>query len=579
MTLDKLADKIYETDVLVIGGGLSGCVAAIKSAKLGAKVIVVDKGKIERSGSAGAGMDHCATVPNENITYKDICRQMTGEGIYPPIKNKKGLFNTNMYFSTWEHTRAHVEEMESWGINLKWEDDEHYWIYSGRTGGRTTIRFHGQHLKPQLANAVRKSGCTVLDRSMGVEVLMKNGRAVGAICVNVRSGDFIVIKAKATVMGTGMAQRIFNPEDMAPWTNKMMYHWCPAGSGDAHAMTYRAGGKLANMEFSSWFSRLLDDKTLMFGSLTDGDGRSTPIVNAKGEQISETAFMSLETYLDQEEKGLTPMYFDVQENPEEDQLKREISTSDERMATIKFVQERNFDPRKHRWELHGTKSLALTKNMTGVVTDENFETTVPNLYVVGDAAPCGGTVLGAANSGIIFGSHIAKKLQDIMPPEVDTAQVKIWRDRTDMHKNVQDGAAPMEFETKIRMISERYATLYRTEGKLKEALFRLHDVRRDWLHRLSGDTPHNLMRVFDCYNLADIAEVHYKSALNRRDTRASFWRKDYPEMNPEWDGKVNFAYMKDGKCVIEVGSFPPLDPKWLDENLKPSVEPSIKEER
>lgn len=577
MSLEKLADKVYETDVLVIGGGLSGCVAATKSAQLGAKVIVVDKAKIERSGCAGAGMDHCATVPNENITYKDICRSMTGEGVYPPIKNKKGLFNTNMYFSTWEHTRAHLQEMESWGVNLKWEGegDEHYWIYSGRTGGKTTIRFHGQHLKPQLANAVRKAGCTVLDRTMGVEVLMKDGRAVGAVCVNVRNGDFIVVKAKVVVIGTGMVQRIFNPEDLAPWTNKMMYHWCPMGSGDAQAMAYRAGARLANMEFSSWFSRLYDDKTLMFGSLTDGDGRSTPIVNARGEQISETSFMSLETYLEQEEKGLTPMYFDVQENPEWDQRKREISTSDERMATIKYVQERNFDPRKHRWELHGTKSLALTKNMAGVVTDEHFKTTVESLYVIGDAAPCGGTVLGAANSGIIFGNHIINELPTIPVPEVDEAQVKLLRDRVDMHTSVKDGAAPMEFETKVRQISERYATLYRTEGKLKEALYRLHDVRRDWLHRLSADTPHNLMRVLDCYNLADMAEVHYKSALNRQDTRASFWRKDFPEMNPEWDGKVNFAYQRDGECVIEIGTFPPLDPKWLDEELKPSVEKSV----
>ena len=93
----------------------------------------------------------------------------------------------------------------------------------------------------------------------------------------------------------------------------------------------------------------------------------------------------------------------------------------------------------------------------------------------------------------------------------------------------------------------------------------MNDVRRDWMHRLSGDTPHRLMRIVDCYNLADLAEVHYRSALSREDTRASFWRKDFPEMNPEWDNQVNFAYMKDGKCVIEKGSFPEVDPKWLEE--------------
>jgi len=561
--LEKIADRVLETDVLVIGGGLSGCVAATKAAKLGAEVIVLEKAWLERSGGAAAGMDHCATVPNENISYKDIVKGMTGDGQYPPIKNKKGLFNSNVYFSTWKDTRKHIEEMESWGVDLTWDDGEYYWIPSPRTGGRTTIRFHGQFLKPQLAAAVRKSGCTVLDRTMGVDLLTKNGRVVGAVALNTRNGDFTVIRAKAVVVSTGMVQRIFNPEDSAPWTNKFIYHWNPTGAGDAHAMAYRAGAKLANMEFSSWFSRLIDDKTIMFGSLTDGDGEPTRIVNARGEVVSETAFMSLETYVEQE--GLTPMYFDVPHTSESHQRKREISAADERMATLKYIQERGFDPRKHRWELHGTKSLALTKNMAGIVTDETFKTTVDGLYAVGDAVQAGGTVLGSCNSGIIFAESVVKQLPRIKHSEIDEAQVKLWKDRLDMHRHVEDGAEPLEFESKIRAISERYAVLYRSEGKLKEALSRLGDLRRDWMHRLAGDTPHKLMRVVDCYNLAHLAEVHYRSALNREDTRASFWRKDFPEMNPEWDNKVNFAYMKDGKCVIEKGSFPEVDPRWLEE--------------
>ena len=566
MSLEMIADKVLETEVLVIGGGVSGCVAAAKAAQLGAEVIVLEKASLERGGGPAAGMDHCSTIPHENTSYKHIVKGMTGEGQYPPIKNKKGLFNSNVYFAAWKDSWKHIQEVESWGIDFKWDDGDYYWIPSGRHGGgRTTIRFHGQFLKPQLAAAVRKAGCKVLERTMGVDLLTKNGKVVGAVALNVRNNDFIVIKAKAVIIGTGMVQRIFNPEDTAPWTNKLMYHWCPTGAGDAHAMAYRAGAKVANMEFSSWFSRLIDDKTIMFGFNTDGDGRSVRIVNAKGEVISENAFMSLETYVEQEEKGLTPMYFDVPSSPESHQRKREISTADERIATLKYTMERGFDARTHRWELHGTKSLALTKNMAGIVTDESFKTTVDGLYAIGDTAQAGGTILGSCNSGMLSAENIIKELPKIEYSEIDEAQVKVWKDRLDMHRNVKDGAEPMEFETKIRLITERYASLYRSGGKLKEGLSRLLDLRRDWMHRLSGDTPHHLMRVVDCYNLADLAEVHFRSALNREDTRASFYRKDFPEMNPEWDNKVNFAYMKDGKCVIEKGSFPEVDPKWLEE--------------
>ena len=167
----------------------------------------------------------------------------------------------------------------------------------------------------------------------------------------------------------------------------------------------------------------------MFGFNTDGDGRSVRIVNAKGEVISENAFMSLETYVEQEEKGLTPMYFDVPSSPESHQRKREISTADERIATIKYNIERGFDARTHRWELHGTKSLALTKNMAGIVTDESFKTTMDGLYAIGDTAQAGGTILGSCNSGILAAEHIVPKLPKIKHSEIDAAQVKVWKDR------------------------------------------------------------------------------------------------------------------------------------------------------
>lgn len=563
MCLENVADKVLQTEVLIIGGGLAGCVAAIKASEYGADVTILEKSSLERGGSAASGMDHIATVPNADKSANEIVKGITGDGVYPPILNKKGLTNSNVFFAAWKNTRKNLAEMESWGVTLRWEDGDHYWIPSLRTGGMTTIRFHGQKLKPQLAAAVRKRGIRVLERTMGVDLLTSKGKVVGAIALNVRNNDFHVIKAKVVVVCTGMVQRIFNPEDGAPWKNKMMYHWCPTGAGDAHAMTYRAGGKLVNMEFSSWFSRLVDDKTLMFGSLTDGDGLSTPIVNAKGDVVAPNAFMSLEKYVEQEEKGLSPLYFDVQNNPEDHQRKREISTADERLVTLKYIKDRGWDPRKHRWELHGTKSLALTKNMAGIVTDETFKTTVDGLYAIGDSVQAGGTVLGALNSGMICAENAVKDVRAAEEPVIDETQVRHWKERLNAHMTVQDGAEPLEFETKIRAINERYATLYRSEGKLKEALSRLADVRRDWLHRLAAATPHELMRVVDCYNLADLAEVHLRSALKREDTRASFWRKDFPARNPEWDNKVIFAYSRSGEMVLEKGEFPEVKPEYL----------------
>ena len=96
----------------------------------------------------------------------------------------------------------------------------------------TTIRFHGLRFKPQLAAAVRKRGVRVLERTMGVDLLRHGQKVVGAVALNVRNNDFTVIKAKATIVATGMVQRIFNPEDGAPWKNKIVLYGC--GRHPAH---------------------------------------------------------------------------------------------------------------------------------------------------------------------------------------------------------------------------------------------------------------------------------------------------------------------------------------------------------
>ena len=565
MGIEKIANNIIETDVLIIGGGVAGCVAAVKASEHGADVTLLDKAAIRRSGGATAGMDHMATIPHDGITINDIVTQVCDDGVYPPIFAKKGLTDPNLFYVAWKDIMKNLAEMEKWGISVRWDDGEYYWIPSGRTGGKTTIRFHGLRFKPQLAAAVRERGVRVLERTMGIDLLHHNGRVVGAVALNVRNNDFIVVKAKATIIATGIVQRIFNPEDGAPWKNKMMYHWCPTGSGDAHAMAFRAGAKLVNMEFSSWFSRLVDDKTLMFGSLTDGDGLSTRIVNAKGDVVSENAFMSLEKYVEEEEQGRTPLYFDVPSNPEDHQLKREVAVADERPVSLKYIKDRGWEYRTHRWELHGTKPLALTKNMAAIVTDETFKTTLEGLFAAGDCAQAGGAMTGCIGTGFITAEHAATYAREAEAAVIDEAAVESLKEMIFVPYKVKDGAEPLEFETKIRMICERYTGIFRSEGKLKEGLSRLADLRRDWLHRIAAETPHELMRAMDCRNLIDLAEIHFRSALMREDTRASFYRKDFPERNSAWDKKVIFVYKKDGEIMLEKGEFPELKQKYLEQ--------------
>ena len=173
---------------------------------------------------------------------------------------------------------------------------------------------------------------------------------------------------------------------------------------------------------------------------------------------------------------------------------------------------------------------------------------------------------GAIATGFLSAESAAKHAREVKTPVIDEAQVQECKERLFAPLKVKDGAEPLEFETKIRMICERYTGIFRSAGKLREGLSRLADVRRDWLHRIAASTPHDLMRAADCYNLIDLAEVHFRSALMREDTRASFFRKDFPQRNPEWDKKVIFASRKNGEMVLEKGEFPELKPEYAKED-------------
>ena len=67
MARADIVTEVIETDVLVVGGGLGGCFAAIKARDKGAEVVVMEKANIKRSGSAGPGLDHLPAVAHEQL--------------------------------------------------------------------------------------------------------------------------------------------------------------------------------------------------------------------------------------------------------------------------------------------------------------------------------------------------------------------------------------------------------------------------------------------------------------------------------------------------------------------------------
>ena len=206
-------------DLLVLGGGIAGCHAAINAAKRGAKVVVVEKGAVIRSGSGGAGVDHwhaactnpcCKITPEEMIEmvhrYPNGITSEYGNGITCYILCKESydaLLDV-------EKMGVKVRDVDDEFVGAEFRDEETKLMFAYDYENKHTIRVNGgANIKPALHNELRRLGVAIYDRVMTTSLLTEGGkqgaRVVGATGVNARTGEFYVFTARATVLCT--AQR------------------------------------------------------------------------------------------------------------------------------------------------------------------------------------------------------------------------------------------------------------------------------------------------------------------------------------------------------------------------------------
>lgn len=563
--IEQVAEQVIETDVLIIGGGIGGCCAAAKAREKGLDVILIEKANIDRSGSAAQGIDHYegfftrdGMTTLQNVHNEDWRLGRYGAR-YPNLNVKYRLYKNQFWV---------FEELEKLGVPMRWDDGEPYWIpfsFVGWESKKTGLRVHWTNIKPILAKAVRKSGARVLNRTMAVDLLTNNGRVVGASTINVRTGEFIAIKAKATLIATGKMMRLYNPETPLPWKYKFRYHFCPASSaGDGYALVYRAGADLVNMDITGWTFRHRDDLTISYGSFSLNDGVPMKCYTWDGcEVINPNATR----YRQLEEQGKTPIYFSFDHFTDDFHKRLEVGFADERLLSFKIAQDRGFNPKTHRYELQDMRPTGFYR-VSGIYIDDEFRVlrkSVPieGLYAFGDGTAGGtGGVAGAASGGLLLADSLPVLLKDIPEAIVDTAQVKNHKKIALAPFSVKDGVEPLELESALRHLCERYVGILKSEGKLREGLRRLNSLK-GWIPKLSAKTPHYLIGCMECRCLMEMAEVHIQACLERKETRGNYIRVDYPEIDRSMDGKFICQRIEDGRPVLEMKEHVPLKPEYL----------------
>ena len=279
------------SDVLILGGGVAGCHAAISAARNGAKVVLTETGHAKRSGSGGAGVDHwhgAVTNPCSKVTPLDYtqavmeCAHGYSNGIYRYIICKEG----------WD-TLLECEEM---GVQIRdvkdefkgadFRDQETKLIFAYDYKNKHVLRVWGYNIKPCLYKEMKRLGVGIYNRVTITSLLTEGGRqgarVVGATGINSRTGEFYVFKSKATIAATGGAGRLFSfaPEMTAAGSMGSMN-----GSGVGHAIGWNAGAEFVLMEQTGPGRLTGFGYTPYSMANTSNTYHGTPIVDANGKEL------------------------------------------------------------------------------------------------------------------------------------------------------------------------------------------------------------------------------------------------------------------------------------------------------
>ncbi|GAG49817.1 unnamed protein product, partial [marine sediment metagenome] len=199
-----------DTDVLVLGGGLAGCMAAIKAAEQAdLQVTLVDKSNTVASGCAAAGIDHLwGYIPSihEKMGYTmDDMAEDHRQGI------AHGFFRRDLFYLVAGTLYDRVLDLEKFGIQFRYEDGKapgNFRIVPQFHSVPTSFNFDGVPLKPKLTKEAKKRGVKIINRVQATDLITTNGQISGAVGVHVRTGEIYFFKAKAVVLSSGRSNRL-----------------------------------------------------------------------------------------------------------------------------------------------------------------------------------------------------------------------------------------------------------------------------------------------------------------------------------------------------------------------------------
>lgn len=544
----------HEYDVVVIGGGTAGPMAAVKAkqANPALRVLLLEKANVKRSGAISMGMDglNNAVIPG-HATPEQYVREIT-------IAND-GIVNQKTVMAYAANSFAMIEELDRMGVKFEKDETGDFAVKKVHHMGSYVLPMpEGHDIKKVLYRQLKRTRVEITNRLVATRLLMDNDaaggpRVAGVMAFDCRTADFHVIRAKTVVLSCGAAGRLGLPASgylFGTYEN-------PTNAGDGYSMAYHAGAELSGLECFQINPLIKDYNGPACAYVTGPFGGYT--TNAEGQRFIECDYWSgqmMWEFFQELQGGKGPVFLKLDHLAEETISTIEtILHTNERPSRGRFHAGRGTDYRERMVEMHISEiGLCSGHSASGVWVDEYARTTVAGLHSAGDMACVPHNyMLGAFVYGRLAAESCVRYIEegngDFAP--VDAEQVERERARVWAPLQREHGLPPNQVEYKLRRMVNDYLQPPKVTRKMEIGLERFESIRDD-LEQMKAREPHELMRALEVHAIRDCAEMAARASLYRTESRWGLYhaRVDYPERNDaEWFCHAQLKKDEQGRMV------------------------------
>ena len=511
-------------DVLIIGSGLAGLTSALKLANH-KKVLIVSKREILDSSSQWAQGGVAAVMSNEDSIESHVKdTEFVGGGLTDP---KVASFVAS-------HGKEAIQWLNDLHVPFSRDDTTHQ-FHLTKEGGHSHRRVvhakdaTGRAIQATLSEQVKAhANITILENHIAVDLItekkslkvdhIKSNRCLGAYILNNKTGKVITVSAQETILAAGGVSKVYlyttNPD---------------VSTGDGVAMAWRAGCRVANMEFIQFHPTCLfhpKAKSFLISEIVRGEGgllklpdgsRFMDEYDARGELASRD-IVARAIDFEMKKRGIDCVYLDIS-HKSPDFIKSHFPTIYARCLELGIDITKEWIP----------VVPAAHYSCGGVMTNLAGQSDLAHLYAIGETAYTGlhGANRLASNSlleCLVFGEAVAKH---ILQSKVDTTSFELPHWDESRVTDADEEILITHTWNELRRFMWNYVGIVRTNKRLSRALHRIH-MLRDEVHEFYTNfkVSHNLIEL---RNLLQVAELIVESAIARHESRGLHFSRDYPK--------------------------------------------------